>query len=62
MKIIRLGVLPSEKIYNSICPNCSCVFEFTESEGKVLTEMYGKIVVVDCPFCLKQMVEGWKPA
>jgi hypothetical protein len=61
MKIIQPGVLPSEKIYNSICPNCSCVFEFEEAEAVVdkdFVEM--PIVKIDCPTCSQPVHEPWK--
>lgn len=47
MKIITPGQLPGDKVHKATCANCSCVFEFKQSEGSLSPG--GDFVTVACP-------------
>lgn len=47
MKIIKLGVLPEDRVYHARCYTCETVFEF---EGGELYSYDGS-QYIDCPTC-----------
>lgn len=52
MKIIKAGVLPSEKEYELTCKKCECIFEFKEKEATQHSDpREGAYKTIDCPTC-----------
>ena len=53
MIIIKKGVIPKEKNYQSTCGNCGTVFQFKEDECRAYhTHLRGMpITEIKCPFC-----------
>lgn len=56
MRIIKQGVIPQEKYYQTTCNNCKTEFEFGESEGIwVCGSREDSTLQVTCPFCIKSV-------
>lgn len=52
MKVIKRGVLPSEKKYRGRCPHCESIVEATHDELTHTTCQFdGDYSVADCPVC-----------
>lgn len=53
MKIISRGVVPQDKVYQSVCAKCKTVFEFSQKEGRVANDRNENVVIINCPVCKK---------
>ena len=50
MKILRLGVLPQKKVYETTCSHCKTHFSFLQEEAKLSESRFGeKTLTVVCP-------------
>lgn len=57
MKILKQGTLPQDHVLKTECGNCGTIFEFQEKEGRIVHDRDGSSVVVNCPYCTKEI---WK--
>lgn len=51
MNIIKLGSLPEDRPYRSVCRRCNTEFEYLEKEGLVVYDKDSESVSVKCPCC-----------
>lgn len=52
MKIIRKGVIPSEKEHECMCSKCKSIFTFTEREAQLRSDQRdGDFFELNCPVC-----------
>lgn len=52
MKVIQPGNVPREKVYQSTCKKCGCIFEFARMEARYVSDQRdGDAVVIHCPMC-----------
>lgn len=55
MKIIKIGTVPQDKIYQSTCNQCKTEFEFKQSEGRMTNDRNEMVLLVECPVCKKTL-------
>ena len=51
MKIIKRGILPSEKKAEWTCNHCKSIIESTQAEGRIISDRDGNLVESVCPVC-----------
>lgn len=52
VRIIRLGTLPEEKLFQCTCNYCKTVFEFKAKEAKKISnQREGPYYQIACPVC-----------
>jgi len=61
MKIIRPGKQRTERVYETTCRQCDCVFEFQEKEARYHSDQRdGDFLAIPCPTCSASVTVGVK--
>lgn len=52
MKVLKKGMLPEDRTYQTTCTRCDTIMEFKRHEGKLISNQFDSIIEVTCPVCL----------
>lgn len=61
MKVIELGILPEERVYQARCTSCKSLIEFDAKEAKyVFDPRDGDCYKISCPVCNRDIYRSMK--
>lgn len=56
MRVIKPGINKGEDLYQAICNNCRCEFEFKRLEAtEHIDPRDGRYLRIECPTCIKDV-------
>lgn len=58
MRIIKEGIKPQTKLYETQCLICKTIFEFSRNEAIIDSDRDGIFLKIACPLCSKMVFRG----
>lgn len=58
IKIIKEGIKPETKLYETQCFTCKTIFEFSQNEAIINYDRDGTFLKIACPLCSEMVFRG----